>query len=73
MADACRGHGAVHRRSGDDPKCRVLITRGFQGEREDSGRFTMKCIDDQRRVTTFEVRDGDRWVRIREIEHHRKR
>jgi hypothetical protein len=59
--------------AGADPKVRVLETRGFRGEREDVGRLTMCWLDDTNRRTTFEMREGERWVEVRRIEHRRQK
>lgn len=58
---------------GADSKVRVLDERGFHGEAEDRSRFTMRWLGDNERLTTFETRVGDTWVKRREMKHHRRR
>lgn len=58
--------------AGDDVKKRVLETRGFRSDRADVARFTMRWIDDRQRHTTLETRDGEAWIKVREIVHVRR-
>lgn len=58
---------------GTDSKIRVLDVRGFDGVAEDRSRFTMRWLGVDDRLTTFETREGDSWVKRREVKHHRRR
>ncbi|MEO6595613.1 MAG: DUF1579 family protein [Planctomycetota bacterium] len=58
---------------GADSKIRVLDERGFHGGAEDRNRVTMRGLGNDERLTTFETREGDTWVKRREMKHHRRR
>ncbi len=57
---------------GEDPKVRVLMMRGFHGDRDDNGRITMRWINANERATVLEAKVDGKWVTVREMKHLRK-
>jgi hypothetical protein len=72
LVDNFGGGMAVFEGSGGpDPRCRVLESRLLGGG--ESARSTMCWISDDERQTVLEVREDERWIKIREIRHVRQR